>query len=149
MLQTSWFDILRAARRLSGADLKPFTSRDLAIEAKLKDTKPSVIRRGSRAGQMGEGSTAHQIAGAWLSKFAKWGYAKVVGTGLGRSRIYRLTTEGMISKKRLGLRGRFLRLLDAVKAYRDCVGQASEGEAWKDLIKTLAEVEGKDEELKA
>lgn len=144
----TWFEILKSARILSQKG--PFASADLAKEGGLKDTFPSVITRGDRIGQMGKGSTAEKIAAGWLSKFKKWGYAEVVekiNTGSPKPTFaWRLTKEGMECELKDGIRKRFDKLLSAAQALRELRGKKSEQEAWKDFLKTLAEVEGKEEE---
>lgn len=144
----TWFEILKSARILSAK--APFASSDLAREAGLKDTFPSVITRGDRAGQMGKGSTAEKIASGWLSKFKKWGYVEVVEkVQMGNPKAtyaWRVTKEGMDCELKDGIRKRFDKLLEASKALRELRGKKSEHEAWKDFLKTLAEVEGKEEE---
>lgn len=150
MIQDSknWFDILGAARLLSAKG--PFSSSDLAKAADLKETFPSLIEKGPKAGTMGKGSTPAKIASGWLSKFKKWGYATViekVQTGAPTPTFaWKLTEAGMTAVPRDGVRIKFEKIVKAAQYLRELKGKKSEPEAWKAFLKTLDEVQGKEEE---
>jgi len=144
MSSTTWFDVLEAARALSKGGKNAFTAADLAKAAELKDTLPSPIAEGPRAGQMGKGSTGPAIAAAWLGKFRKWGYAEVEGkvqTGAPRPTYsWKLTPLGLEVEPRDGLSSRLRALTQAAKTLLAARGRASEAQAWKDLAKVVDEV---------
>jgi hypothetical protein len=143
-----WFEILEAARTLT----PPFTAADLGKAAELKDTFPSEIKTGPRAGEIGKGSSSQQIAAAWLGKFRKWGYAEVVNkvqTGAPLPTFaWKLTENGMTCEPRDGIKLKFNKIVKAAQYLRDLKGKKSEPEAWKAFLKTLDEVQSKDEEEK-
>ena len=143
-----WFEILEAARTLKA----PFSAADLAKAAEIKDTFPSEIKSGPRMGEMGKGSTAATVAAAWLGKFRKWGYCEVLQkleTGAPRPTFaWKLTPAGMTVEPRDGIKAKFEKIVKAAQFLRDQKGKKVEPEAWRAFLKTLDEVQTKEEEKK-
>jgi hypothetical protein len=108
-----WFEILTVARGFES----PFTSAELGSAAGLVKTKKSSVV---------------QIAGAWLGKFAKWGYAQrgdVIKQEKGKSIItWTLTEKGHTCRLQESLESRFARLLAVVREYQDALGQGTRAE---------------------
>jgi hypothetical protein len=146
-----WFEILKAARTVSKAGEQTFVAADLAKAADLKDTFPSPIEKGPRMGQMGKGSTAQQLAAAWLTKFRKWGYVEVsekIQTGAPRPTFaWKLTPQGLAVELRDGVSTKLAKLVEAARALQTFKGKAGEQSAWKDFIKVLDLVDEKKEDV--
>lgn len=142
----TWFDILNAARTVSKGGSETFTAANLATAAGLKDTFPSEIKKGPRAGEMGKGSTAQQLAAAWLTKFRKWGYVQVsekMETGAPRPTFsWKMTPTGLNIEIRDGIATKLEKLVEAARAFQAVKGKAGEASAWNDLVEVLDLVEG-------
>lgn len=129
---TSWYSILDSARKFSPDERKPFTAPDLARVAGLQDT---------------ESSTASQIATAWLSKFVKWGYVRIIGKVTGESgrqtNAYVISENGRACEQKEGRGSQVARLLAAVRAYQKVRGQGGKPEAtaFAQMVKVADEVE--------
>lgn len=118
-----WFGILQACRQMGGN----FTARDLAGAAKIGSTED---KDGATV------SDGKQIASAWLSKLAKWGYVERVGTakGDGRGRpvvIYKVTKVGMECEV---TKGRVEQLVDAIRSFGEARGTRKEEASFASLI---------------
>jgi hypothetical protein len=89
MPPSDWHSVLVAARRAASRNREAgrdaaFTSRELALEARIKGT---------------DNSTSQRIASAWCSKLAKWGYIRAIEGAdeptLGRNaKVYEVTAAG-------------------------------------------------------
>jgi hypothetical protein len=96
-MDTTWFDVLKVARKVGSEAKKdtvevfPFTAAQLAKAAGFKAT---------------ERSKATDIAAGWISKLVRWGYVRRVEpsrdasptTGGRPQRFYELTNWGLIKK---------------------------------------------------
>ncbi len=140
-----WFEVLEAARTISKGGRETFTASSLAQAAGLQDTFPQKIVGGPNDGKMGKGSTAQQIAAAWLGKFRKWGYCEVVEkvmTGAPRPTFsWKMTPAGMTVEVREGVATKLKRLIEVSRTLEKHRGKAAEAVAWKDFLKVLNDVD--------
>lgn len=123
-----WYEILDAARELSGPDQAHFTARDLAARAHLKDAGVA---------------TAAQIAAAWIGKLRSWGYLEDMGpTPSGSSgrppHVYRITEKGLSARPEVGARRR---LLDAIRSFQAAHNTPSQAKAARALFQVADQVE--------
>lgn len=125
----TWFKILEAARELAPEVGGQFTAAELSEQGHLSST---------------EQADAAQIAAAWIGKFVKWGYARKVGekksSGKKPQSIYALTDYGLTVIPKVSHKDRLERLIEAVATFQKLHGKPSEGEAWRDLIDTSAQI---------
>lgn len=94
-----WYTILEAVRVCAMKDpeepkkgLKPFTARELAVQAHIKVGPPKADAK--------KELTPELVASAWLGKMVNWGYVARAGSSAGKDggrwvRLYEITKWGL------------------------------------------------------
>jgi len=125
----TWFKILEAARQLAPREGNPFTASELSEQGDLSSS---------------DQADAPQIAAAWIGKFVKWGYARKIGEkknpGKKPQSIYTLTDYGLTVSPKISHKDRLQQVLEAVSVFQKLRGKPAEGEAWRDLLSTAAQI---------
>jgi hypothetical protein len=120
--------MLKAARELSKT-IPEFVAQDFVRAASIEKT---------------DASQSSQIATAWLSKLARWGYLKIVrkqAGAVGRPmNVYVVTKKGRECDLEEGIKAKFDRLVAAAVDYKAAHALPTAAAVRKQLFKVLDEV---------